>query len=101
MSARPKRSEPSGIRCPRCGGRKSLVINTRSGDGYVRRRHACQNDACLLVEFKNERGRHLYFGVRWNTYEYFSPSRHVVIVPPDTRVEDLELPGVPHGTYNR
>lgn len=84
-AARRRRQEPEpyGVRCPSCQGSTSRVLETRDGRGYIRRRHLCLNGKCLAAATKN--GRRTVHGVRWTTYEFFSPRRGIITVPRDTR----------------
>lgn len=76
-----------GIRCPRCGGNHARVLESRAGDGYMRRRHLCLNPDCAMVQtVRHVAGRDLVvLGVRWTSYQFFSPRRGAVNVPRDTR----------------
>lgn len=35
-----------GLACPRCGGAVSAVVDSRPGDGYIRRRRKCIAPEC-------------------------------------------------------
>lgn len=59
------------------------MLEAREEPGYVRRRHLCLSPDCLL--FEREVGARLVKGFRWTTYEFVSPRRGTIIVPPDTR----------------
>ena len=76
-------TKPCGVRCPTCHGNHARVLEARAGQGYVRRRHLCLNDACLAIEHRA--GRRTVKGVRWTTYEFFSPRRGAIAVPRGTR----------------
>lgn len=80
---RPTSTEPYGVRCPACRGSNSKVLETREGRGYIRRRHLCLTRTCLATAQKS--GRRTVHGVRWTTYEFFSPRRGIISVPRDTR----------------
>lgn len=75
--------DSSGIRCPVCHGKHALVLSTRNGPGYVRRRHVCLSEPCQQTERRV--GRNIVKGVRWTTYEFFSPRPGTIHVPRDTR----------------
>lgn len=84
-----------GVRCPTCGGKSSRVLEAREGCGYIRRRHLCLSSDCLAVEHRC--GWRVVKGVRWTTYEFFSPRLGAVVVP-RTRAIRVILAHVSRGT---
>jgi hypothetical protein len=89
MAAAMKRSgrdQGSGVRCPVCRGKRARVIDWDEGPGYIRRRHLCLSPSCLATVSSMRRGKPV-MGIRWTSYQFFSPRKGVITVPPDTRVQ--------------